>query len=77
MDDNKLAGTLALFKTVVVTGWNGNFPFSIGALVTISTVVLVETIFTAEIFDCFLDVEIDDKLAGTLSPGKTGIFLQL
>ena len=31
---NKLAGTLALGKTVVVTGSNGFFTFSIGALVT-------------------------------------------
>ena len=47
MDDNKLAGTLALFKTVVVTGWNGNFPFSIGALVTISTGYLFTTTVTS------------------------------
>ena len=75
MDDNKLAGTLALVKTVVVTGWNGKFSISIGALVTISTIVLVSNTVTAEIGDGFLDVDIYDKLSGTLSLGKTGIFV--
>ena len=55
MDDNKLAGTLALFKTVVVTGLNGDFPLSIGALVTISTSDLVTTRVTASMCYGFLD----------------------
>ena len=46
------------------------FFFSICALVTISTGALVVTTVTAEIFDGFLDVDIDDKLAGTLELGK-------
>ena len=54
---DKLAGTLALGKIVVVTGLNSDFPFSVGDLVT--------TTFTAEICDGFPDVYIDDKLAVT------------
>ena len=53
--DNKQAGTLALGKTVVVTGLNADFSFSIGALVIISTGALVPTTVNSEIGDGFLD----------------------
>ena len=51
------------------------FLFSIGALVKISTGALVATTVTAEIGDVFLDTEIYDKQAGTLSLLITGAFV--
>ena len=58
-----------------MTGWNGNFPFSRIALVTISNGTIVATTVTESIGDGFLNVDIDDKLAGTLGLGKTGYFV--
>ena len=54
--DDKIAGTLALGKTVEVKGWNSDFPLSIFILVTISTGDLFENSVTAAISDDFPDV---------------------
>ena len=74
--DEKLAGILALGKNVVVTGWNGILPLSMGDLVTIPTDDIVTTTVTSEIGDGFLGTEIDDKLAVTLALGKTDAFIE-
>ena len=63
--DDKLAGTLALEKNVVVTGLNNDFLSSIGLLVIISAGALVVTTVTAAVGDGLLDVKVDVKLAGT------------
>ena len=73
--DDKLAGYLALGRTVVVTGWNDVFPFSMGDIVTILTGALFATTVSEEIVDGFLGTDNDDKLAGTLAFGKDCSFV--
>ena len=51
------------------------FYFSIGDLVTISTGALVATTVTALIVDGCLGTKITDKIAGTLTFGRTGAFV--
>ena len=65
--DDKLAGALSLRKTVVLTGWNGVFSFSIGYLVT--------TTVTAVMCDGFFGTDIYDKLALNLALVKTVAFV--
>ena len=60
--DDKLEVTLALGKTWIVTGWNCDFPLSIGLIVKISHGSLVANIVNAVIGDGLFDVEIYVKL---------------
>ena len=69
--DDKLAGYLALVKTVVVTGLKKNL--SVGSLVTISTGSLVATICTSAIVNS-LDVSIGYESLGDVLAVSIGYF---
>ena len=73
--DDKPAGTLALGKNVVVTGFNGVFSFSIGDCITISSGALVETTGTAKISDGSY-VSIVAVVLGAFLTVSIGQFLQ-
>ena len=73
--DDKIVSTLALGKTVVVTGWNIYFPFPIIIIITILTGDLVENTVIAAIGHGLLDVEIDDKLESTWALEKTWAYV--
>ena len=59
----------------MVTGWNSDFSFLFGIIVTISTGDIVVTTVTSEVGYVLLGVENNDKLADNWALVNTGSFV--